>query len=165
MDGPLRLSKRSFLTGRLRADPPPLRPPWLAEAALAGCTGCGACAPACPAGLISIAGGRPEIDFAAGECTFCGDCADACPEALFDRAAPAFRHVAVVGDACLPKRGIVCQSCRDACPTDAIRFQPRRGGPFLPVVRTEACTGCGACVAPCPAGAIRPEGLEEAADG
>lgn len=62
--------------------------------------------------------------------------------------------IATISVACLTKQGIACQSCRDACPQDAIRFRPRAGGPFLPEVDEALCNGCGACVAPCPAEAI-----------
>ena len=60
-----------------------------------------------------------------------------------------------VGAGCLARRGIVCQSCRDACPEGAIRFRPRLGRVAEPEVDLAACTGCGDCVAPCPVAAIR----------
>ncbi|HUG60258.1 MAG TPA: ferredoxin-type protein NapF [Methylomirabilota bacterium] len=133
----------------------PFRPPWLSEEAIRDCTGCGDCTRACPHSLLSLVFDRPEIALSGGECTFCGACAEACPEGIFDRRRPAFSHTVVIGDGCLPFEGVVCQSCRDACPESAIRFQPRRGGPFLPDIRVSACTGCGACIAPCPTSAIR----------
>ena len=61
---------------------------------------------------------------------------------------------ALISQACLAYAGIVCMSCRDACPEQAIRFLPRLGSPFLPKVVATACTGCGACLSPCPAGAL-----------
>ena len=132
-----------------------MRPPWTTEESLLqSCTGCGDCASACEAGLLTLSGGKPTISFAAAECSFCGACAEACPEPVFDLSRRAFPHVAVVGDGCLAHGGVVCQSCRDACPEAAIRFVPRRGGPFLPDVRVSACTGCGACVATCPTSAM-----------
>ena len=38
------------------------------------------------------------------------------------------------GEACFAARGVVCQSCGDACPEGAIRFRPRLGGPALPTL-------------------------------
>jgi len=72
--------------------------------------------------------------------------------------------IAAISDACLARAGIACMSCRDACPEQAIRPQLRRGGPFLPEVAGSACTGCGACIPPCPAHAIALSGREPAAD-
>lgn len=67
--------------------------------------------------------------------------------------APGSRIVAI-SDACLARAGVVCQTCGDACPERAIRFPLRRGGPPLPIVGHDRCTGCGACVPVCPVGAI-----------
>jgi|SRR3954467_5084983 ferredoxin-type protein NapF len=61
---------------------------------------------------------------------------------------------ALISQACLAYAGVVCMSCRDACREQAIRFLPRRGSAFLPEVIAAACTGCGACLSPCPAGAL-----------
>lgn len=145
--------RRSFLRGRFVPDDN-LRPPWSRESSIMdACTGCGDCAPACPQNIILLEMGRPVVAFSS-ECTFCGACADACPEPVFDRSARAFPHVAAIGQACFPARGIVCQSCGDACPETAIRFAMRLGGPALPELDTDRCTGCGACIAACPAGAI-----------
>jgi ferredoxin-type protein NapF len=125
-------------------------------AGLDRCTGCAVCVDACPAGIISISEGLPEISFSRGECSFCEACADACPESVFERDSPmTFFHIAAISEACLPKEGVACMTCRDACPQDAIRFRPRIGGPFTPETFADACNGCGACVAPCPVGAIR----------
>ena len=102
-------------------------------------------------------GGFPSVDFGRGECTFCTGCVTACkPAALVrrDDAAP-WPYRALIGDACLPRRGVECRVCGDYCAAGAIRFSPRLGGSPLPAVDAERCTGCGACVAPCPTRAIR----------
>jgi NAD-dependent dihydropyrimidine dehydrogenase PreA subunit len=85
------------------------------------------------------------------------------PDLASDGVDPGPRY-AVVGDGCLARRGVDCQVCRDACPEAAIRFRPRRGGPFLPEVIAAVCTGCGDCGPPCPTAAIRFEPVEESAD-
>lgn len=148
------LSRRGFLTGRQR--PPKIRPPWTRQSVVAAsCTGCSACVTACPQGIIALDGDeRPALRFDAAECTFCGACAQACPEPVFDLSLPAFPHVVAIGEACFARRGIVCQSCGDTCPASAIRFRPRIGGPALPELSAERCTGCGACISSCPAAAI-----------
>lgn len=149
------LSRRDFLRGSRRGEAEPIRPPGIAQDALSACTGCGRCAEHCPTGIIRLAGGLPAVDFSAGECTFCGACAAHCPEPVFTGTQAArFDHAAAIGGSCLPFQRVDCQACRDACPEGAIRFRPVRGGPFVPEVSAAACTGCGACIAICPVGAI-----------
>ena len=63
-------------------------------------------------------------------------------------------HAVAIAPSCFAKSGIACQSCGDACPHQAISFRPRVGSPFLPELDDDACTGCGACIDICPAGAI-----------
>ena len=148
--------RRGFLSGRFVAKPSAVRPPWSREATIvAACTGCDACVTACPQDIIRLdAGKHPVIDFSANDCTFCGRCAEICPEPVFDRKALAFQHVAVIGTACFAARGVVCQSCGDICPEMAISFRPRIGGPAMPALSGDRCTGCGACIGICPAQAI-----------
>ena len=147
------LSRRGFLTGAQALPFRPL-PPGADPQSLKACTGCGDCVTACPQDILRISAGRVAISFDAGsECTFCNACAQACPEQVF--AAPAvMAHVMTITDACLARRGITCMSCRDACPEQAIRMIPRIGDPFLPDLSATACTGCGACLSPCPVDAI-----------
>lgn len=149
------LSRRELLRGGRRPEPPRICPPGVALSDLAACSGCGKCVEHCPTGIIALRDGLPALDFSAGECTFCGKCADICPEPVFQNGPAArFDHVMAIGAACLTFAGVDCQACRDACPAEAIRFRPRRGGPFTPELDAQACTGCGACLSVCPAGAI-----------
>jgi ferredoxin-type protein NapF len=153
-------SRRRLMFGRSAARAAPL-PPWARSvSAFAGaCTRCGDCAAACPTGIIDATGPFPVVDFAHGECTFCGDCVRACPEPAFDRiafdagAAP-WTLVAAIGEACLARKNVVCQSCGDACAVRAIHFRAEPGRVPMPRLDPSACTGCGACVSVCPADAV-----------
>ena len=149
------ISRRAFLGGRQSALLPQILPPGVTAASLRACSGCGNCVSACPTQIISLVGGLPSIDFHRGECVFCGKCAEVCPEAVFEvGAALRFTHMASITDNCLARNRVACQSCRDACPEQAIQFAPRLGGPFLPVVNDDGCNGCGACISVCPVDAI-----------
>lgn len=147
-----RLNRRDFLAVRKKRPERP-RAPGVTAHSIEACTGCAACVDACPQQILTISDGTAGIDFNVGECTFCMDCEEACPEPVFTGGV-AMMHVAAIGDACLVNQGIACMTCRDACPEEAIRFQSRIGRPFRPVLDADICTGCGACVAPCPADAI-----------
>jgi ferredoxin-type protein NapF len=139
--------------------PLPVRPPWAREGFTDLCVRCQHCAAACPERIIVRGdGGFPVLDFSRGECTFCGACASACPEPVFDRqqAVPWQVH-AVIAETCLTARGVVCRSCRDACPADAVSFGLAPGRVARARIEAERCTGCGACVSPCPVNAIRIE--------
>ncbi len=153
------LARRGFFRGRARPQVQ-MRPPWaLPEAKfIDACTRCNDCLKACPTGiLIAGDGGFPSVDFQRGECTFCADCVTACqPKALLRvEGQDAWSSKAVIGDACLPRRGVECRVCGDFCDARAIRFVPRLGGSPLPELDPEKCTACGACIAPCPTRAIR----------
>jgi ferredoxin-type protein NapF len=149
--------RRAFLTGGRRL-PAPIRPPWAAAHFAEACIRCSACLEACPEQILTRDGdGFPAVDFAAGsgECTFCRRCAEACPVPAFDLEAEVPWHLtAKVGEACLARRGVHCQSCGDACEPRAIRFTLQIGGPPVPEIDQASCTGCGACLSTCPADAI-----------
>ena len=152
-------SRRNFLRGKVAEHTAQQRPPWaLPEAHFtAVCTRCGDCARACPTRIIRQGdGGYPTVDFSQRECTFCGDCAAACrPLALAGDGLPAWPYKALINASCLTQRGVECRVCGDFCDVRAILFAPRIGSAPLPSIDTDACTGCGACVAPCPTAAIR----------
>ncbi len=135
-----------------------LRPPWsLGEAAfLARCTGCGDCIDACPESILVPWRRTPVVDFRQGECTFCGDCARACGEGVFraPESGPPWSLRAVIGSHCLSLHGVECRLCADQCETRALRFRPAPGGVARIEIDPSLCTGCGACVAPCPEQAI-----------
>lgn len=150
------ISRRQFLRGDLSGRKAPLRPPWALteDAFLAACTRCGDCIKVCPENILMLVRGYPEVRFSQGECSFCGKCRDACrPHALKAEGRP-WSLTAQVAATCLAYRDIVCRSCGDVCGEAAIRFSPRLGGSALPEILADRCTGCGACVSACPAGAV-----------
>ena len=150
------ISRRALLVGRQAPGFRRILPPGATDDGLLGCSGCGNCADACPTHIISLVGDLPSLDFSVGECTFCGECANVCPEQVFQGKSPhRFPHVALITDSCLARNRVECQSCRDTCPGEAIRFRPQTRGPFLPVLDDQACNGCGACISVCPVAAIK----------
>jgi ferredoxin-type protein NapF len=72
---------------------------------------------------------------------------------LFGRQTEAVPPTAQISAACLARMGVACMSCRDACPTGAIRFALAPGG-AQPRVEAALCTGCADCAPVCPSGAI-----------
>jgi ferredoxin-type protein NapF len=134
----------------------PQRPPGArAEADFTeACTRCDDCIRACPqAILVRGRGGFPSVDFTLGGCTFCGACAAACTTGAFALPATAWQLRATIGPGCVETKGVACRLCQDPCEANAIRFRPAPGGRYEPAI-TPACTGCGTCVALCPAAAI-----------
>ena len=153
------VSRRQFMRGDFKARKTPQRPPWALPEKLFvdACTRCGECLPVCPTRIIIVVGAYPELDFKRGECTFCGACVSACKDGALLRAASGsapWTIKAQVADNCFPRRGVECRICGDHCQMAAIRFSPRLGGPPVAEVDAGSCTGCGACVAPCPVSAI-----------
>jgi ferredoxin-type protein NapF len=154
----LAISRAAFLRGRISGDDAAFRPPWaVAEPSFVElCTRCDACMEACPERIIRRGrGGFPEVSFRQGECSFCGDCAGACSTpALMLREGRPWALTAQITAGCLTAKGVVCRICEEQCARRVIRFTLAAGGRATPEIDAQACTGCGACVAPCPSQAI-----------
>lgn len=153
------VSRRRFLSGRAPG-PAPFRPPWSVPEALFldRCTRCGECVKVCPTGVLRTArGGYPEAGFSEAGCTLCGDCTWACTTGAIGRdvSRRPWPSGIAIGEGCLAAQGVECRVCGEACDAAAIRFRPRLGGVPLPEVDDGRCSGCGACVPPCPVTAIQ----------
>lgn len=150
-----------------------LRPPGAIGDAdfAAACVRCGRCVAACPVDTLKLADlagpGAPGLPwFAPREvaCAMCPDlpCVKACPTGALDPAltdvARARMGLAVIdAEHCLSWQGLRCEVCYRVCPVKgtAIRVDPHPRGlskhaVFVPVVSSEACTGCGLCEQACP---------------
>lgn len=155
-------SRRAFLSGKSRAIySMALFPPWSLpkEMFVAACTRCGECINACPERILYKGeGGFPEIDFNLGACSFCKECLTSCQadalHAVNNDIDSAWDLVVVVNPDCLSIQGITCRSCADHCEKKAIRFQLQLSGIAAPIISQQECTGCGACVLPCPVDAL-----------
>ncbi|HSH30699.1 MAG TPA: ferredoxin-type protein NapF [Thiohalobacter sp.] len=152
------ISRAQFLRGDFRNRRPPQRPPWAAPEStfIQRCSGCADCLSQCPTGIIRMYRGFPEIDFKRGECSFCRACVEACPSgALQACGAPPWQLRVRIQASCLALQGVECRVCGEQCEAHAIRHRLVAGGVAQPELETLACTGCGACIAPCPTDAIR----------
>lgn len=162
------LSRRRFFGSRLPRVAP-FRPPWsVPEAAFVdACSRCDDCVRTCPTALLKRGdGGFPVADFAAAACTFCGECAKTCATGAIvrDTSREPWSFTIRIDDGCLARQRVECRVCGEACEANdsrAIRFRLVAGGVPVPEIDDAACTGCGACLTPCPVGAIarvaRPE--------
>lgn len=150
---------RRGLFARLRGGPEQLRPPWsrAEDVFVEACTQCGKCLAACPTGILTKGhAGYPIVDFTAAGCTFCGACATACEAGCFDREAAGrpWKLLARIAPSCVESKGVTCRMCEQACDAGAIRFRPKVGGGATAFILSGQCSGCGACVAPCPVKAL-----------
>lgn len=121
------------------------------------CTRCDDCLKACPTALLQRGeAGFPVADFASASCTFCGECANACTTGAIvrDVSREPWSFTVRIDDGCLARQRVDCRVCGEACDACAIRFRLVAGGVPLPEVDEAACTACGACLKPCPVGAI-----------
>lgn len=152
-------ARRQWMRGQFRPVPP-RRPPWARSEAdfESACTRCDDCIEACPTNVLRRGdGGFPEFVAQGDGCTFCGDCVSACAPGALRRERPdaqPWLQYAVVGGPCLASRDVLCLSCADVCESRALRLRPALGGIPKPEIDVLACSGCGACVSPCPVGAI-----------
>jgi len=151
-----------------------IRPPGaLDEVPFQGaCIRCGMCVRDCPFDTLKlsqlgddVALGTPYFEARDIPCEMCDDipCVKACPTGALD---PGLTNIddsrmglAVVVDqeACIAFKGLRCEVCFNVCPvrgkaiTLDYRHNDRSGkhALFIPVVHSDACTGCGKCEKSC----------------
>ncbi|MFT6985943.1 MAG: ferredoxin-type protein NapF [Psychromonas sp.] len=148
-------SKRSFFKVKKTIATDHLLP-WIKDTQnfLNNCSQCGDCISACPEQIVIKGdGGYPNINFDLGECTFCGKCATSCKEKIFvETSESPWDKKAFINNQCLAFANVYCRSCAESCDSEALTFQ--LGLSAIPQINTDLCSGCGACVAPCPQQAI-----------
>ena len=156
---------------------PPLaiRPPGALKEGdfLGACIRCGLCVRDCPYDILGLA--KPEEPEATGTpyfvarqlpCEMCEDipCVKACPTGALDHGLTDINQarmglaVLVDQENCLNFLGLRCDICYRVCPVidKAITLEQQlnaRTGKhalFIPVVHSDACTGCGKCEKACP---------------
>ncbi len=151
-----------------------IRPPGaLAEQQFLGaCVRCGLCVRECPYDTLNLAGlgepvvvGTPYFTARDVPCEMCEDipCVNACPTGALNKSLididDARMGLAVLSDreTCLAVQGLRCEVCFNVCPargeaiTLDLRHNERSGkhATFVPVVHSDACTGCGKCENAC----------------
>lgn len=174
------LDRRALLFGRWRQSRPTpaqpvsavaqgsainwVRPPGAITPAMfvQSCDACGKCAQVCPAQAIKMNGppvanrkAGPRIDATQAPCVMCDEiaCVMACPTgalAPVRREAIRIAQIRFDPDRCWSATGrdAECDFCADRCPVGETAITIKVGeGPTL----RDGCTGCGACVAYCPA--------------
>jgi len=151
-----------------------IRPPGALpeEEFLGACIRCGLCVRDCPYDMLSL--GQPGGEVAAGTpyfyartdpCEMCEDipCVAACPTNALDHGLTDIEDarmglaVLVDQETCIAFQGLRCEVCFNICPIrgKAISLEYEhnvRSGKharFLPVVHSDACTGCGLCEKAC----------------
>lgn len=151
-----------------------IRPPGAgAEADFQGaCIRCGLCVRDCPFDTLKLARlgddvalGTPYFTARDVPCEMCDDipCVKACPTAALDHDLldidEARMGLAVLADqeTCIAFQGLRCEVCFNVCPlrnkaiTLDYQHNDRSGkhALFIPVVHSDACTGCGKCEKAC----------------
>jgi ferredoxin-type protein NapG len=151
-----------------------IRPPGAGAEAdfLGACIRCGLCVRDCPYDTLKLAAmgediapGTPYFTARHVPCEMCDDipCVKACPTAALDHdltdinAARMGLAVLVDQENCIAFLGLRCEVCFNVCPLrhEAITLNylhNTRSGKhalFIPVVHSDACTGCGKCEKAC----------------
>jgi ferredoxin-type protein NapF len=153
------LSRRQFLSPGSPSHTHQLYPPWAnIEQFESLCDRCGNCMDSCPNNLLEASStGYPEPMFSKAWCDFCGECAAVCRTKALDRSVsnePWSLIANIDSYSCLAWNRIDCRSCVDFCPLSALQIHYRVGSVPVPMVDADKCSGCGACVAPCPVSVI-----------
>ena len=164
-----------FYAQRANALPPmAIRPPGALPEKdfLSACIRCGLCVRDCPYDILflgqlgdDIPSGSPYFIARTGPCEMCEDipCVAACPTNALDHSLTEINDarmgLAVVVDQenCIAFQGLRCEVCFNVCPirgkaiTLDMQHNVRSGkhALFIPVVHSDACTGCGLCEKAC----------------
>ena len=157
-------SRRRLFRGKIQ-NKQVLRLPWVKSERVftEQCTQCQNCIDVCDTKIIvKDEQGFPTIDFSLGECTFCQKCIQSCEQPLFveqiNEKQP-WPAILDINDKCLAKNNVYCQSCRDECEPNAIKFSYLVNGETSvipqPSINLDDCTQCGACISTCPQTAIK----------
>jgi len=159
-----------------KARPPQaIRPPGarVEPAFLAACLRCGLCVRDCPYDILSlatpeepVANGTPYFVARQGPCEMCPDipCVKACPSGALDPKLADINQarmglaVLVDQENCLNFLGLRCDICYRVCPLidkaitleQQVNTRTGQHARFIPVVHSDACTGCGKCEKACP---------------
>jgi len=172
--GLLGLGIGGYSTSANSIEPQGLRPPGALpeEDFLGACIRCGICVDDCPYDILKLARfgdevptGTPYFTARTGPCEMCEDipCVQKCPTSALDNGMEDINEarmgLAVVVDkeTCIAFLGLRCEVCFNVCPVrgEAITIDYRhnarsgRHAKFIPVVHSEACTGCGLCEKAC----------------
>ena len=162
-----------LLTQQARATPFAIRPPGALDEAdfNARCIKCGQCVDACPYDTLSLATaesgipiGTPYFIPRETPCYMCEDipCVPVCPTGALDHTLENIDDsrmgLAVIDiENCLSWQGLRCEICFRECPLQGTAIttehHPRRVSKhamFVPLVHSDACTGCGICEKACP---------------
>jgi len=151
-----------------------IRPPGALpeEDFLGACIRCGLCVRDCPYDILflgeigqEVPTGTPFFIARTGPCEMCVDipCVKACPTNALDHGLTEIEDsrmgLAVVVDQenCIAFQGLRCEVCFNICPirgraiTLDMQHNVRSGkhALFIPVVHSDACTGCGLCERAC----------------
>jgi len=151
-----------------------IRPPGAGAEAdfLGACIRCGLCVRDCPYDTLKLAAmgedvalGTPYFTARHIPCEMCDDipCVKACPTAALNHDLTDINEarmgLAVLADqeTCIAFLGLRCEVCFNVCPlrNEAITLNyqhNKRSGKhalFIPVVHSDACTGCGKCEKAC----------------
>lgn len=139
---------------------------------LGACIRCGLCVRDCPYDILKlgqlgddVAAGTPYFTARTGPCEMCVDipCVPVCPTNALDHDLTDINDarmglaVLVDQETCIAFLGLRCEVCFNICPIrgDAITLDYQhntRSGKhalFIPVVHSDACTGCGLCEKAC----------------
>jgi ferredoxin-type protein NapG len=139
---------------------------------LGACIRCGLCVRDCPYDILflgevgtEVPTGTPYFQARSGPCEMCEDipCIVACPTNALDHDLTDIEEsrmglaVLVDQETCIAFHGLRCEVCFNVCPirnraiTLDMQHNVRSGkhALFIPVVHSDACTGCGLCERAC----------------